>query len=251
MAEFKQFTFSDNGTEITFMENFIATILNLDDSFSLENESGESITVASEFEDRTSSKTATFYINLGNGTRLKFLRNKSNNQRGASYGVSFSGSSYSVSASMGFDTTTWGLDIDSVITRPVFIGYLKSDTILILWLSGYSTQTISSSACVLSKITDGSNIYTGFINSANPMSASFIYNNTSFTYVASLPYAQSAGNIDFINSTSFISGGVKQFSCTDILSCSTVPQWSSIALPNSKNYLAIGTNALVEVEPTT
>lgn len=251
MAEFRQFTFSDNGTEITFMENFIATILSLDDSFSLENESGESITVASEFEDRTSSKIATFYINLGNGTRLRFLRDKSNNASGKAYLASFSGNSYSLSAQVIFDTTSWGLGIDTVITRPVFIGYLKSDTMLILWLGGYGVQTISSSTCVSSKITDGSNIYTGFINSANPMSANFIYNNTSFTYASSLPYAQSPGNIDFINSTSFVSGGVKQFSCTDILSCSTVPQWSSIALPNGKNYLAIGTHALVEVEPST
>lgn len=249
MAEYKQYTFSDSGTEITFMENFINTLLSLDDSFSLENEAGDTITVASEFEDRTSAKTATFFINLGNGTRFKLQRNGSNNQRGKFYTASFSGGGYSTTARLDFDTTSWGLDIDTQYVRPLFIAYLKSDTMLILWLGGCGIQSLSASPMVLSKICDGSNYYTGWTNSANMMSSTFINGNVSCTYVNMLPYAQQAGHIDYTESTSFVSGGAKQFICTDILSCSTIPQWSNISLPNGKNYMAVAANAMVEVDP--
>lgn len=251
MAEYKQYTFSDSGTEITFMENFINTLLSLDDSFSLENEAGDPITVASEFEDRTSAKTATFYINLGNGTRFKLTRNKSNNQNGQFYGASFSGEGYVTSARLDFDTTSWGLAIGTQYVRPLFIAYLKSDTMLILWLGGFSSQSPSAATMVLSKIYDGSNYYTGWAASANMMSGTFINGNVSCTYVNMLPYAQQAGHIDYTNGTTFVSGGAKQFTCTDILACSTIPQWSNISLPNGKNYMAIAANAMVEIDPST
>lgn len=67
-----------------------------------------------------------------------------------------------------------------------------------------------------------------------------IYNGKE--YPRSVPYKELEGTL---------TAGQTSITFTDSVINSKVPQWSSIALPNGKNYLAIGTNALVEVEPTT
>ena len=251
MAEFKQFYYSDTGTEITFIQGFIDFILSFDSSFSLEDEEGNPITVASQYEDRTSSARATFYINLGNGSKLRIQRRHTNNSNTGEFEFACSNDGYASVPRVSFDTSSWGLAIDTQYLRKFFIMYIKSDSMFILWIGGWIQTQITQGGIALSKITSGENTYTGFIDTIQALSATFYGNNTTSTYSPIFTYSAGAGNIDFVEKAIFTSASVKSFEVEEIKSCSTVPQWSNIALPDGRNFYAIATNAMVEVDPET
>ena len=74
MGEFRQFIYSNTGTEITFMEGLIDVLEDL--GLTCEDASGNPTTAAAQYADRTSASQATFYFNLGHDTRLCLQRNR-------------------------------------------------------------------------------------------------------------------------------------------------------------------------------
>lgn len=51
MAEFKQFTYTNTGTEIDFFNGFMDTLLGLDSSFTLEDVDGNPTTIDAQYAD--------------------------------------------------------------------------------------------------------------------------------------------------------------------------------------------------------
>ena len=118
-----------------------------------------------------------------------------------------------------------------------------------MWLGSYNTNNINSTICSAALLKTSNDCFGVSVTGRNPLGAALVGNDSSAVYSPFFQYAADAGHIDFIEKSVFASGGTKVLETQSIKSCSTVPQFSSIALPNGKNYLAIGTNALVEVEP--
>lgn len=239
MAEFKQFLYTNTGTEIEFMQGFIDLLCGLGEGITCEDENGNPTTAAAQFADLTSSSTAKFYINFGTGYRLCILRN--NNNSGVCKVYKFDNRDIQYE---------WGNDnVMTSTSRSFFVTYLKSDNFFAIWIGAYNINAITSTLYSAMRMVNDSHKYLGYlVGGYNIISATFSGNNTSVTFSPLFAYSMGAGKVDYIEHSPFISGGVKQFDCEDIFSCSTVPQFSSIALPNGKNYFAIGTNAMVEVD---
>lgn len=248
MAIFKQFSYSETGTEITFMQGLIDLICDVMDA-TCEDAEGNPITAVEELIIDASKQSA-FYFNLGNGTKFKLQRERTNNQGTKGYSASFSSDSYGASTLFDYDMTTWRCGIDQVCERKMFIAYLKSDNLKMIWFGGKGGSAIANSQCVFSKIIGDENTYTsGLINSVSPLAGTFYGNNMSLTYSPIFAYSAGASKVDYADHVAFVSGGVKQFDCEEMLSCSTVSQWSTILLGNGKTCLAIAANALVPLDP--
>jgi hypothetical protein len=247
MAEFRQFVYTNTGTEIDFMEGLVDLICGLDSSITVVDVNGNPTTVAEQYEERSSTNTPQFIFEFGTGFNLGIKRNNSTNNVVDKIQVGVgSGTNISYNGSFWGDT----LAIDTDGNRSQFVAYLKSDTMVGIWIGPYTGSfTYNIRASILKLITPTANYVGGIYNSNAVMTSNFIGNNSNNNFYTLLSYNAEAGNIDYINHSIFMSGGVKSFTFPDIYSCSTVSIGTSIALPNGKNYFAIGTNALVEVEP--
>ena len=245
MAIFRQYLYTNTGSEIDFMQGLIDLICSLGDNITCEDEHGNPTTAAAQFADLTSSSTAKFYINFGTSTehqtgyRLCILRNTNNSQMCKVYKFDNRDIQYE-----------WGNDyVATETSRSFYITYLKSDNFFALWIGAYNINNITSTLYSVMRMTNNSSKYIAYvIGGYNIISATFTGNDTSVTFSSLFQYSAGAGKIDYVNHAPFISGGAKQFESSDIYSCSTVPQFSSIALPDGNNYYTIGTNAMVKVE---
>lgn len=71
---------------------------------------------------------------------------------------------------------------------------------------------------------------------------------TSLTIARLFPYAAYPSTVDYSNKSVIVSSVGRVATTTVFTSCSTVTYLSTISL-GSKNYLAIGTNTIIEIEP--
>lgn len=249
MAEFRQFIYTNTGTEIDFMEGLVDLICGLDSSITVVDVNGNPTTVAEQYEERSSTNTPQFIFEFGTGFNFGIKRNNTTNNPVDKIQVGV-GSGTNITYYGSF----WGnsLAIDTDAARKQFVAYLKSDTMAGIWIGQYNGSfTANVRASILKLITPTANYVGGIYNSNAVMTSNFISNNSTNTLYTLLSYSSAAGNIDYINHSIFMSGGVKSFTFPDIYSCSTVSMGTSIALPNGKNYFAIGTNSMVEVDPST
>ena len=243
MAIFRQFTYTNNGTEIEFAQGLIDLICGLDEGITCEDVNGDPTTAAAAYADLTSASKATFIFNFGNNVKMKVERNATNNNSAALYKIY-----YTASSSSNVQWATTGSAVNTVGTRSYFISYLKSENLIALWIGAYSVVNISNanvSAMILKNSTDS---FAALINTANIIGQALVGGEMSVTYSPLFHYAAEAGKIDYVDHAAFISGGTKQFDSEEIFSCSTVSQFASISLPNRGNYFAIGTNALVPID---
>ena len=246
MAVFRQFLYTNNGNEIAFMQGFVDLILNLGVDIKVEDASGNEITVADAYSDLTSATMATFYLNFGAGNRIKFRRGNHNATNIDHFWVSDAAESFNLRVYFGGDMT-----IGATVARSFYVTYIKSENFFAFWFGDYNISSISSSKINFSRVINAGEKYFELASGINPLSNNYLGNNISGKITSFLNYAAPAGYIDYVDSAPFISGGTKQFEISEVKQCSTIPQFSSISLPNGKNYLAIHTNAMVEVDPET
>lgn len=239
MAIFKQFLYTNTGTEIDFMQGLIDLICGLDEDITVEDADGNPTTVAAQYADLTSASTANFYFNFGNGQKMRLRRNFANNAGCRNFVL------------YGRNSVLYSLNDLGVIaegTRSFLIVYLKSENFIALWIGAYNDISIANtkgSALVLKTANDR------FANAQydiNVLNYALVGSDTTVTYSPLFQYAQAAGNVDFIDHAAFVSGGVKAFDSEELYSCSTVPQWSTILLGNGRTCFAIAANALVPLD---
>ena len=248
MAEVRQYMYVNTGTEIDFMEGLVDLICGLDSTITVVDADGNPTTVAEQYVDRTSATLPVFKFHFGNGMYFGIKRNNTNNNSvdkiqvgvGTSNNISYTGSFWG--GSFAIDTTT---------TRSQYIMYVKSDNVVGLWIGAYNATSLTSVVRSILKVKTSTENYVCGATSADVMAGSFIGSNSTNTFANILPYTNESGHIDYINHSAFVSGGTKSFEFPDIYTCSTLTMGASIALPNGKNYLAIGTNALIQVDPST
>lgn len=241
MGVYKQFVYSNTGTEIEFMQGLIDLICGLGDGITCEDESGNPTTAQAQYADLTSASTALFYINFGNNVRLMIRRGSTNNNNTTFF--------YFDDYGHGIGFVRNNQAVMTVIERTCFITYYKNDGIVHFSIGSFDTVRLSDAKHHFMLVKNGSNWLVGRATYPNvPIAQTFTDGEISGTFPILYPYSAGAGHIDYSSSIPFISGGSKQFDCADIMPCSTVAQWASIALPDGKNYLAIGTNAMVELD---
>lgn len=243
MAIFKQFTYTKTGTEIEFLQGFIDLICGLDSDITCEDINGNETTAAAQFADLSSNSRADIFFNFGNALKIEFRRAASNASSTYGYQIINNGTQL-----LTLRYASSGTNVTTSAERSFFISYIKSSNVIALWLANYNVSAIANATYTLMRIKTANDNYLMNAYSNNPIGGTFTNDNSSVVLSTVLPYACVAGSVDIIEKTIFTSGGVKALEITDIKSCSTVSQFSSIALPNGKNYFAIGTNNLVEIE---
>ena len=242
MATFRQFTYTNNGTEIEFLQGFIDLICGLDTDITCEDASGNETTAVEQFANMTSSGRADIFFNFGNALKIEFKRTATNNSNANGYQIYNNGSSVTT-----IRQTNQTQSPTTNMARSYFVTYIKTDSVLILWLGHWNTALITAAIYSLMRIkTDESNYLSNGANT-NPIGNTFMGNNSSVLFSTVLPYSCEAGKIDFVEKSIFVSGGTKVFELAEIKSCSSVSQFSNIALADGRNFYAIGSNAIVEI----
>lgn len=245
MAEIKQFLYTNNGTEIEFMQGFRDLICSLGDNITCEDPNGNPVTdVSTRYAD--TSGYADLIFNFGGGKKMAIVRH-----RRIIEGVSYfdyypnypsdSGYVYWASASSNYA-------YNASAVRSFFITYIKSEKVTALYVGGYAvTSPANASVSALRVVTDN-DIFVSVVTGANLLASTLIGNNSSAAYSPYFQYAESTGSVGYANKAVFTSGGAKAFETEIIKPCTVVPQFSNLALPDGKNYFAIATNAMVEVD---
>jgi hypothetical protein len=238
MAEFRQFTFTNTGTEIDFVQALFDLITEIDDGIIIEDSNGEPITDAADLYVDTTVK-AIFYLNLGNNQKIKFERWTVIRDGTQSFLVNNQQCLYS----------TGNMAYDYQGIRQFFIGYYKSENVTALWFGSYNATTLQYAPRSGMVIKTANDRFAAVVTNNNPIVGSFVGSNSTITFVNIMNYSAGVGNIDYIEKSVFVSGGARALFIPDIFSCSTVAQWSTIALPNGKLYFAIHTNAMIDITP--
>lgn len=242
MAKFKQFSYSKTSDEIEFMQGLINLIC-ADGDITCEDASGNLTTAALQYADLTSSSRATFYFNFGDGYRFSLSRKNTNNTGSNQFYINGN-----FNNSYGPFCSRDDYSVNTVAERIYNLKFIKSDKLFYLGIGDFNNST---PRCVIFHYNDTHNEFHGVSQSGQDLISvtfSSVNDSAALVFPSVLSYSAAAGNIDFIDHTPMISSGIKQFDAGEIYSCSTVSQFSSIALPNGKTYYAIGTHFMVEVE---
>lgn len=241
MSEFRQFTYTNTGTEIQFIQGFFNYMIAL--GATIEDSTGTPITDASVlFTDLTSANQPIFFVSFGHGKKWKMQRGYPCHQNTDQYflwaNAEGTGTRYTL-----WTGTSKGVTVEA--TRSWFIASLKVEGFYEAWIGSNTVTSISSAfACGCAIGTDISGAYSGY----NIFGGTFAGTDFAANFATTLNYVCSAGNIDYINTSRFISGGAKVFETDVIKTCSQVSALSSIALPDGRNFFAIGANAMVELD---
>lgn len=244
MGEFKQFAYTITGTEIDFLQGLIDFICSLDEDITCVDSDGNQTTAAAQFADLSSASKAKVLFNFGNGvTGFHLERGGTNNQNIQYYFVG------SYGHACNFYNGALGPQVEA--TRSFSIIYYKSETIKFLGLGDYNATGMSGIKHFFTLLINNNDKYVGFVDAPNTSllnNVNFVGENMTLTVPSVLNYSAGAGHIDLFEGYPFVSGAVRQFIASGVFACSTVALFSSISLPNGKNYFAIHTNAMVEVE---
>ena len=241
MGVYNKFTYTNTGSEIDFMQGLIDIIVGL--GATCEDTEGNPTTAALQYADLTSESQATFVFNFGGNAKLTIQRRGTNNNsvnflRVSTPQYSTDDLAFAFAPQYATEQTN----------RTLNLAYYKSNDFIAIWFIWYNRTAITQATCNFACLEANNDVFYSSAGGYNAITGSFLGTTISGTLFASLKYSAGAGNIDYIENTLFISSGVKQFGTSAIVSCSTVPQFSSIALPNGKNYFTLTTNLMVEVD---
>lgn len=241
MGEFRQFTYSNTGTEIDFMNGIIDIFSNL--GATCEDTNGNPTTAELQYADLTGASTATFVFNFGGSAKFTLHRNGTNNNS----------ANYMTLASPTVDTNNiayaWGpQNVNTQTERALSIGYYKSEKLIVLWIGWYNKTPITQCSISIACLKNNNITYYSSVLNANAITQTF-YGDGINGYIAPsiFNYSAGVGKIDYTEKVSFLSSGVKQFDISSVKACSTVSQWGSIALPDGRNFVALSSNLMVEV----
>lgn len=240
MGEFRQMSYANQGTEIEFMQGFVDFICGLWEGTTCEDAEGNEVTMAELYADTTA--TPQFYLNFGGGIRLEVHRYAA---------VSTATNIWVVNARyVQFMSQSTGYNIQA--TRAFNLIYIVSSDFLWCILGGFNSSGFNTYSCTLINFQRNNVIYNSVISGSSPSNAQFYGNDNSSVYLQQIfNFTSGAGQIDYSLKTPMCVSGVKVFDIEYICSCSNVTAGTSFALPNGKNYYAIGTNWMVEVDPPT
>lgn len=233
--------------ELEFWTNFISYMTSLDSRITCN-------TTAAEQCDIKKIYTPVYIFDFDGKFQIKFTRTDQWNNWTQNYAVNFiiNGTSYAGNWMLFCNLNAGTYRPDSNVFMQYSVASIISDTSMFIWLGSYGTSSdvsaFSNSGAFLGD-------YAGYKNNYNIMAGNF-YDVANAGVVASsivpaLAYSAGPGNIDYIEKVVFVSNGTRTFEDTNLFACSTVAFWTTISLPNGKNYLAIHTNAMVEVDPET
>lgn len=243
MAIVRSFIYTSSGTEIEFMQGLIDIMCEVL-GVTCTNSEGNPTTAAEQFADLTSASTATFYMRFSNGQYYYMQRSATNNAQASSYWFgSYSGGR--------FGAYIGGSGYPSTATaRSLSVAYIKSDNMKCFWWDEPGRTWYTDKRAFVGAIINGEDMFT--VVSANqgnsPMAHTYTGDIYNINFVTCLPYTCGAGKIDIAESIPAISGGVKAFNFDTLKQCSTVAQYSSIAVPDGRNFFAIHTNILIELD---
>lgn len=109
---------------------------------------------------------------------------------------------------------------------------------------------------VIAYVTDGNNNYfaggiynNGVIDIHNVSCYNLDTLASGYAFPRTINFSAPAGNILYSSISPFTNGGNFAFFVKDVYSCSTVSRGSTIALPNGKVFVSIGTNVMIEITP--
>jgi hypothetical protein len=239
MAEIKQYLYTNTGTEIDFIQGLVNIILELYPTATLEDANGDPTTVADQYTDLTSASKAEFYIRFGN-VRLRMYRDATNNAAASAYRFS------AITEGRVFYMYT-GQKPTVSATRKYLITSVKSDNFFILWIGKYDDVSTSQAPASIMLIKQPNN--NNFITSNNSATVLNEFRNgtISANYASMFGYSAGAGNLEYVEKAVFKSGEAKVFELEDLKSCTIVPAYSSLALPDGRLFYAVASNAMVEI----
>ncbi len=242
MGVYNKFTYTNTGSEIDFMQGLIDIIVGL--GATCEDTEGNPTTAAAQYADLTSASQATFVFNFGGNAKLTIQRRGTNDQSANFLNVS----------TPQYSTTDLAfafgpLSATQQTSRSLNLAYYKSADFIVIWFIWYSRTAITQATCYFACLKANNDVFYSSGSGYNAITGSFLGTTINGNLSALLQYSASAGNIDYIEKIPFVSSGVKQFETSSIMSCSTVPQFSSISLPNGKNYFTLSANLMVDVTP--
>lgn len=158
-------------------------------------------------------------------------------------------------------TSSFGL---RVYHGNVSLEIIESDDFLSVKIGPDISGTFSGTSIYITEFKDDETIYVGGYvwNNTTVISTYFDTKNiydipfkkigdtteTSLTIARLFPYVAYPSTIDYSNKSVIVSSVGRVATTTVFKSCSTVTYLSTISL-GSKNYLAIGTNTIIEIEP--
>ena len=242
MGVYNKFTYTNTGTEIDFMQGLIDIFTGL--GATCEDTNGNPTTAAAQYADLTSASQATFVFNFGGNAKLTIQRRGTNNQAINFLNVSTPQSStnnLAIAYAPEYATTQ--------TERALNIAYYKSSNLNIIWLIWYNQTAITQASYNFACLKANNDVFYSSSTGYNAITGSFLGTTINGNLSALLQYSANAGYIDYIENAAFVSSGVKQFGTPAVSSCSTVPQFSNISLPNNKNYFSLSANLMVDVTP--
>ena len=243
MAIVQQYLYTNEGTELDFIQAIIDLICSLDSNITVEDVDGNPTTVAAQYADLTSASQADFYLRFNDNFRLELKRAANNSA--TTYSYNFKCPSYNRDMRFTFagktPTVEW--------TRQYYITTVIGTNVKLIYIGDYTVTGPAATACSILYVNDSGNVYVGHTNSSVALNATLFGDSSTITYAPMLSYTAEAGHIDYIDSAQFVSGTIKAVSTDEIYSCSTLSPFTSIALPNGKNYFVIGNNAMMEIDP--
>lgn len=232
--------------ELEFWTNFISYMTSLDSRITCN-------TTAAEQCDIRVVYTPEYIFDFDGKFQIKFTRTAQWNSWSQYYAVTFIINETSHTATgLLFCTPGDGTyRPDSNVFMRYSVASIISDTLMFIWLGNYNT---SSDVSAFSDAGAFLGDYAGYSSNYNIMAGNFYDVANAGVVVSSiapaLAYSAGSGNIDYIEKVVFVSNGTRAFEDTNLFACSTVAFWTTISLPNGKNYLAIHTNAMVEISST-
>lgn len=228
-------TSQGSGYEQAFIQAIYDYILALDNRITCDT------TVEAQYGLTTGKPTFNFSFN--GHYILTFIRENDITSSNPSYRITYILNGAQIKTTVAFNTNITLLNIKSFIGNNICLLFLRVTS-----TNEWQPMDIPFSVgCV----TDGNNNYFGGANDSTDLLSAQFYKLSDYTsgyyFAKMINFAAPAGNIGYSSIAPFSNGGSLAFYVSEILSCSTVNQFITINLPNGKNYLSIGSNAMVEI----
>lgn len=132
-------------------------------------------------------------------------------------------------------------------TRRYLVSKYISDSTFIIWFGDYDKTSWKNSNLFIMGIKDTSDNW-HYAGGNNIDNATFYDSEgASATKSPMFSYEARTGYLDFISHSSFVTGGTKAFTSTDIYDCTTVNFGDTLSLKDGANFLAIGAHSMVPI----
>jgi hypothetical protein len=285
MGTFTTTTIESNGTEKDFFALIYATIKSIDENITMnltqwDSEENDYVTINNAIPSDivyTMWKYVNydFILDSTNNAILRFQTNNSHKgwyEKVSSncYNLGFYCGNQTLAVSENMNSATWRNDnqvlafiypseqgegfadvgVNDRVARKIIFSKYVSDNICIYWFAPYNVSDWRSSMFSFTKFkdTNGNWKWAAGITGPDIFGLGTICDATGenvYDFTNMFSYEARTGYLDFISHTSFLSGGTKAFSSSDIYDCTTVNFGDTLSLKDGANFLAIGSHSMV------